>query len=74
MRLKSSSLLFIAFVLIGLSFNVYAAKTKQQAAKEAQYQQSGRVLSVKQKGRFYKVKILSPKGEVHIVRVPLTAR
>ena len=45
------------------------AISKQQAMNTAQQNNPGRVLSIKQSGKVYRVKILSSSGEVRIVLV-----
>ena len=45
------------------------AESKQQAVEIAQQKFSGRVLSVKRQGDTYRVKILSPKGDVRIIKI-----
>jgi hypothetical protein len=48
------------------------ATDKQQAVDIAQQEFPGRVLSVKNKGEYFHVKILSDSGEVRIVKVKTT--
>lgn len=61
---------FLIITLLCFVASVQAANiSKQQAAASAQQTHSGRVLSVKLKGAFYKVKIINSSGQVRIVNV-----
>ncbi len=61
---------FLFILLFGFSSFTYAGNiSKQQAAVSAQQVHSGRVLSVKLNKSVYKVKIISPSGQVRVVRV-----
>lgn len=61
---------FIFITLLCFSSLLYAGNiSKQQAAESAQQVHAGRVLSVKLKKSFYRVKILNAKGQVRVVRV-----
>lgn len=46
------------------------ARDAREAAEQVRRQTKGRVLSVKEDGRGYQVKVLTPAGEVRSVRVP----
>lgn len=64
-------LLLMLSLVFTLNSPVLAAGSvsKAQAVSIVQRAHPGRVLSVKQSGGIYRVKILSEKGEVRIVRV-----
>ncbi len=46
------------------------AASASEAAEQARRQTGGQVLSVRQSGRGYEVKILTPSGEVRMVFIP----
>lgn len=66
------SILILALTLM-FNVNVHAARadgiSKQQAVNIATQKHPGRVLGVKRKNNIYRVKTLSKKGKVRIVKV-----
>jgi len=50
------------------------ASSPAQAAEQVRRQTGGRVLSVREKGEGYEVKVLTPAGEVRSVFVPASGR
>ena len=60
----------LLITLLCVSSVIYAGKiSKNEAANSAQRAYSGRVLSVKLKKSFYKVKIINSNGQVRVIRV-----
>jgi len=86
--MKTTSLLIATLVMAGLSLPGWAANgpkgkggerggsgmTSSQAAETARKQTGGRVLSVKESAGGYRVKVLTPAGEVRDVLVPAGER
>jgi hypothetical protein len=50
------------------------ASSAAQAAEQVRRQTGGKVLSVREKGGGYEVKVLTPSGEVRSVFIPATGR
>lgn len=50
------------------------ASSAAQAAEQVRRQTGGKVLSVREKGGGYEVKVLTPSGEVRGVFIPATGR
>lgn len=73
MALFMKTPILITVLFLNLYFSPVIADSqdmsKQQAINIAQQQHPGRVLSVKQKGDHYKIKILDNAGNMRVIRV-----
>ncbi len=59
---------------IGLAGQGGGAASAAQAAEQVRRQTGGKVLSVREKGGGYEVKVLTPSGEVRGVFIPASGR
>lgn len=62
-------LLITLIIVLSVPLSWAANLSKEQAAQMALQQFSGRVLSVKQKKNKFHVKILSPDGQVRVIKI-----
>ncbi len=65
---------FAASLGLGLAGQGGGAASAAQAAEQVRRQTGGKVLSVREKGGGYEVKVLTPSGEVRSVFIPASGR
>ena len=68
------ALVLVAALALPVHAQVYAQVSRDQAAAAAQRVSGGRVLSVEQAGSSWRVKVVTPGGEVRVIIVDASGR